>query len=38
MTMPSEHHDSLTGSVAGILTMVIVVAGLVLGAAWFYAY
>ena len=38
MTMPSEHHDYLTGSVAGILTMVIVVAGLVLGAAWFYAY
>jgi len=38
MTMPSEHHDYITGSVAGILTMVIVVAGIVLLAAWFYAY
>jgi hypothetical protein len=38
MTMPSEHHDYITGSVAGVLTLLIVVAGLVLAAAWFYAF
>ncbi len=38
MAMPSEHHDYITGSVAGILTLLIVAAGLVLVAAWFYGY
>ena len=38
MTVPSEHHDYITGSVAGILTLLIVVAGLVLVAAWFYGH
>ena len=38
MSMPSEHHDYITGSVAGVMTLVIVAAGLVLLAVWFYAY
>jgi hypothetical protein len=38
MTVPSEQHDYITGSVAGILTLLIVAAGLVLLAAWFYGH
>jgi hypothetical protein len=38
MTMPSEHHDYITGSVAGILTLLIIAAGLVGLAAWFYGH
>ncbi len=38
MTAPSEQHDYITGSVAGILTLLIVAAGLVLLAAWFYGH
>jgi hypothetical protein len=38
MTTPSEQHDYITGNVAGILTLFIIVAGLVLVAAWFYIY
>jgi hypothetical protein len=38
MTMPSEHHDYITGSVAGILTLLVVVAGLGLVVAWFYGF
>jgi hypothetical protein len=38
MTVPSEQHDYITGSVAGILTLLIVAAGLVLLAAWFYSH
>ena len=33
---PGEQHDYITGSVAGILTLLIVAAGLVLLAAYFY--
>ena len=35
---PGEQHDYITGSVAGILTLLIVAAGLVLLAAWFYGH
>jgi hypothetical protein len=35
MSMPSEQHDYITGSVAGILTLLIIVAGLAFAAAWF---
>ncbi len=38
MSTPSEHHDYITGSVAGVMTLVIVAAGLLLLAVWFYAY
>jgi hypothetical protein len=38
MTTPSEQHDYITGSVAGILTLLIIAAGLVLLAAWFYGH
>jgi hypothetical protein len=38
MTVPGEQHDYITGSVAGILTLLIVAAGLVLLAAWFYGH
>jgi hypothetical protein len=38
MAVPSEHHDYITGSVAGILTLFIIVVGLVLVAAWFYGF
>jgi hypothetical protein len=38
MTTSSEQHDYITGSVAGLLTLFIVVVGLVLVAAWFYGY
>jgi hypothetical protein len=36
MTTRCENHDYITGSVAGILTLVIIVARLVVLAAWFY--
>jgi hypothetical protein len=38
MAVPSEHHDYITGSVAGLLTLLIIVGGLVLMAAWFYSH
>ena len=38
MTAPGEQHDYLTGSVAGILTLLIVAAGLLLMVAWFYGH
>jgi hypothetical protein len=38
MTMPSEQHDYITGSVAGILTLLIIVVGLAFVAAWFYGF
>jgi len=38
MTMPSEQHDYITGSVAGILTLLIIVVGLVFVGAWFYGF
>jgi len=38
MTMPSEQHDYITGSVAGILTLLIIVVGLAFAAAWFYGF
>jgi hypothetical protein len=38
MTMPSEQHDYITGSVAGILTLLIIVVGLAFGAAWFSGF
>lgn len=38
MPAPSEQHDYITGSVAGILTLLIIAAGLVLLAAWFYGH
>ncbi len=38
MSMPNEHHDYITGSVAGILTLLIIAAGLVMLAAYFYGH
>ena len=38
MSMPSEQHDYITGSVAGILTLLIIVAGLAFAAAWFSGF
>ena len=38
MSMPSEQHDYITGSVAGLMTLLIVLIGLVMMAAWFYAF
>lgn len=38
MTMPSEQHDYITGSVAGLLTLFIIVVGLALMGAWFYGF
>jgi hypothetical protein len=38
MSMPSEQHDYITGSVAGLMTLLIVLLGLVMVAAWFYAF
>ncbi len=38
MTTRGEQHDYITGSVAGILTMLIILFGLALVGAWFYAY
>ena len=38
MTMPSEQHDYITGSVAGLMTLLIILVGLVMMAAWFYAF
>lgn len=38
MSATSEHHDYITGSVAGVMTLVIVAAGLLLVAVYFYAY
>jgi hypothetical protein len=38
MTTPNEHHDYITGSVAGLLTIFVIVAGIVLVATWFYFY
>jgi hypothetical protein len=37
-TSSGEQHDYITGSVAGLLTLFIIVVGLVLMAAWFYGY
>jgi hypothetical protein len=36
MTPPSEHHDYLTGRVAGLLTLLIIIGVIVLVAVWFY--
>jgi len=38
MAIPSEQHDYITGSVAGIMTLLIVVLGLAFAAAWIYGY
>jgi hypothetical protein len=38
MTMRDEHHDHITGSVAGLLTLLIILVTLVLVAAWFYVF
>ena len=38
MAVQNEQHDYITGSVAGILTLLIVAAGLVMMAAWFYGH
>ena len=38
MTMPSEQHDYITGSVAGILTLLIIVVGLAFVGAWFSGF
>jgi hypothetical protein len=38
MTMPSEHHDHITGSVAGLLALLAILISFVLVAAWFYVY
>jgi hypothetical protein len=38
MTMPDDHYDYITGSVAGLLTLFIILGGIVLVAAWLYAY
>ena len=38
MTMPDDHHDYITGSVAGLLTLFIILGGIVLVAAWYYVY
>ena len=35
MTMPEEYHDYTTSSVAGLLTLCIILVGNVLVAAWF---
>jgi hypothetical protein len=38
MTTPGEHHDYITGSVAGLLTLLVILGGIVLVATWFYVY
>jgi hypothetical protein len=38
MAVPSEQHDYITGSVAGLMTLLIILVGIVLMAAWFYAF
>ena len=38
MTMPDDHRDYITGSVAGLLTLFIILGGIALVAAWFYVY
>jgi hypothetical protein len=38
MTIPDDHHDYMTGSVAGLLALFIILAGSMLVAAWFYFY
>jgi hypothetical protein len=38
MAVSGEQHDYITGSVAGILTLLIIVFGLALAGAWFYGF
>ena len=38
MAVSGEQHDYITGSVAGLLTLFIIVVGLALVAAWFYGF
>ena len=38
MTKPDEHHDYLTSSVAGLLTLFIILVGNALVAAWFFYF
>jgi len=38
MSIPDEHHDYITGSVAGLLTLLIIVIGFALVGLWFYGY
>jgi hypothetical protein len=38
MAVSSEQHDYITGSVAGLMTLLIILVGIVLMAAWFYAF
>jgi hypothetical protein len=38
MTKPDEHHDYLTSSVAGLLTLLIILVGNALVAAWFFYF
>ena len=38
MTMRDDYHDYITGSVAGLLTLFIILGGIVLVAAWLYVY
>ena len=38
MTMPEAYHDDITSSVAGLLTLFIILFGNVLAPAWFYIY
>jgi hypothetical protein len=38
MTPRSERHDYITTSLPGVVTLLIVIAGFVLMAAWFYSH
>ena len=38
MAVSSEQHDYITGSVPGLMTLLIILVGIVLMAAWFYAF
>jgi hypothetical protein len=38
MTTLGEHHDYITGSVAGLLTLLVILGGIVLVATLFYVY
>ena len=38
MTIHDDHHDYITGSVAGLLTLFIILGGTVLVAAWLYVH
>ncbi len=38
MKMPDEHYDHITGSVAGLLMLPIILVGIVLVAVWFYVF